>query len=243
MSILSRVTYQRTKGRSQRTCLTLSRNSPNQTGEYVVTLSSVWINNVAVVGFEKTPTKRLIISTKTQRRAGRPAKRWEDDLNEFVKDEETEATQSDDLKNNNTCLIAAENVYGWEKKGRQYARNVIDGRRTQPNLHQQHDITSNDITTITAATRRRPSALRRCARRVATTSSHVSEAGGHHTYPVPCQFLDRAVDVPVWQRQRRPSTLRMTYHAQCTEVYEHERRVACAYQYTFPSDSSPACKD
>ena len=36
-------------------------------------------------------------STKTQRRAGRPAKRWEDDLNEFVKDEETEATQSNDL--------------------------------------------------------------------------------------------------------------------------------------------------
>ena len=37
----------------------------------------------------------LIISTK--RRAGRPAKRWEDDVNEFVKDEEIEATQSNDL--------------------------------------------------------------------------------------------------------------------------------------------------
>ena len=40
----------------------------------------------------------LIISTKTHRRAEQPAKRWEDDLNEFVKDEETEATQSNDLK-------------------------------------------------------------------------------------------------------------------------------------------------
>ena len=41
----------------------------------------------------------LINPSTTQRRAGRPAKRWEDDWNEIVKDEETEATQSKDLKN------------------------------------------------------------------------------------------------------------------------------------------------
>ena len=44
----------------------------------------------------------LIISTRTQRRAGRPAKRWEDDLNEFVTDEETQTTRSDALKVNKT---------------------------------------------------------------------------------------------------------------------------------------------
>ena len=30
----------------------------------------------------------LVISTRTQRKAERPAKRWEDDVNEFVRDEE-----------------------------------------------------------------------------------------------------------------------------------------------------------
>ena len=47
---------------------------------------------------------------KNSRKAGGPAKGWEDDLNEFVKDEETEATQSNDLKNQN----------------RQCAKHVID---------------------------------------------------------------------------------------------------------------------
>ena len=40
----------------------------------------------------------LIMSTRSQRKAGRSAKRWEDDLNEFVKDEENQTTQSNDLK-------------------------------------------------------------------------------------------------------------------------------------------------
>ena len=41
----------------------------------------------------------LVISTRTQRKTGRQAKRWEDDLNEFVKDvkdAETETTRSFD---------------------------------------------------------------------------------------------------------------------------------------------------
>ena len=41
-------------------------------------------------------------SSNTQRRAGRPAKRWEDDLNDFVKAEATETAQSNDLKNDTT---------------------------------------------------------------------------------------------------------------------------------------------
>ena len=64
----------------------------------------------------------LIISTKTQRRAGRPAKRWEDDLSEFEKDAETEASQSEYLKNNNTWLITVKNIYEWEKKERRQTR-------------------------------------------------------------------------------------------------------------------------
>ena len=60
----------------------------------------------------------LVTSTKTQRRAGRPAKRWEDDVNEVVKDEETEASQSNDLKNNNTWLVVVQHVYEWEEESK-----------------------------------------------------------------------------------------------------------------------------
>ena len=49
-----------------------------------------------------------IQETRSQRQAGRPAKRWEEVLNYFVKDEETEATQSDDLRNNNSWLYYCE---------------------------------------------------------------------------------------------------------------------------------------
>ena len=41
----------------------------------------------------------LIISLRSQRKAGRPAKRWEDDQNGFVKDEEAQ-TQSNELQDN-----------------------------------------------------------------------------------------------------------------------------------------------
>ena len=47
-------------------------------------------------------------------------------MNDFVKDEETRATQSDDLKSNNTWLIVSKNVCDWEKKERQYAEHVTD---------------------------------------------------------------------------------------------------------------------
>ena len=36
------------------------------------------------------------------------------------------------------------------------------------------------------------------------------------------QFYDRAVDVPVWQWQRRPRARRMPYNTQYTHVYEKE---------------------
>ena len=68
----------------------------------------------------------LIISTRSQRKAGRPAERWEDDLNEFVTDEETQTTQGDDLKNNNTRLSAAKKIYEREMKEKRYTKHAID---------------------------------------------------------------------------------------------------------------------
>ena len=63
-------------------------------------------------------------------------------MNDFVKDEETEATQSNDLKNNKTLLFIAKNIYEWEKKERQYVTHVIDDGGTRYSKQQQHDITS-----------------------------------------------------------------------------------------------------
>ena len=49
-------------------------------------------------------------STNAQRRARILAKRWEDDLNDFVKAEATETAQSNDLKNDTTWFQAATNA-------------------------------------------------------------------------------------------------------------------------------------
>ena len=47
-------------------------------------------------------------------------------MNDVVKDEETEATQSNVPKNDNTWLITVKNIYEWEKEPRQYAQHFID---------------------------------------------------------------------------------------------------------------------
>ena len=49
----------------------------------------------------------LSIRTKACRAVGRPNKRWEDDINQFLKPEETEETEGNDLRNNDTWIWAA----------------------------------------------------------------------------------------------------------------------------------------
>ena len=96
---------------------------------------------------------KLIISTKTQRRAGRPAKRWEDHLNDIVKDEETEATQSNDPKNNSTRLVTAKKEHLQMVKERKTRRQTRYRRLRNPTeLKQQQDMTSKNITTPATAT-------------------------------------------------------------------------------------------
>ena len=98
-------------------------------------------------------------------------------LGEFVKDEETQTTQRNDLKNNNTWLTAAKNIYVWEKKEKQYTKHVIDDWGTLTPLNtttkyhseqQHHQQPHNDdedpvLFDPAGATerQRRPSALRR----------------------------------------------------------------------------------
>ena len=98
----------------------LTNNIPNQV-EAQKKLKWRQAMRVAVQNQEKwTPRAAewnpwLIISTRTRRKAGRPAKRCEDDLNEFVKDEETEAAHRNDLQNNNTSVLRRRSLDGKRK--------------------------------------------------------------------------------------------------------------------------------
>ena len=79
----------------------------------------------------------LIFSTRTQRKAGRPTKRWEDDLNEFVKEEEAETTQSKDLRNNNTGSLPREMLTNGKRKKNNTLNRVL--MNDEPSTTQHHD--------------------------------------------------------------------------------------------------------
>ena len=59
---------------------------------------------------------------KTNRPVGRPKKRWEDEINDFVKEEETEETKGNDQKNNDTWIHQAKKLEEWKKKEEEFAK-------------------------------------------------------------------------------------------------------------------------
>ena len=68
------------------------------------------------------------LSTKyeTYRAVGRPKKRWEDEINEFPKPEETETTRGNNIKNNNTRIKEAKNRERWRAIGNEYAKTAAE---------------------------------------------------------------------------------------------------------------------
>ena len=60
---------------------------------------------------------------KTNRKVGRPKKRLEDYINQFVKPDETEETRGSDLKNNDTWLKAAKDQQRWKDMEKDYKKN------------------------------------------------------------------------------------------------------------------------
>ena len=58
---------------------------------------------------------------KTCRAAGRLRKRWEDQVNDFFKPEETEATNGSDVKNNHTWIQVAKQGDKWKEKEYEFA--------------------------------------------------------------------------------------------------------------------------
>ena len=51
---------------------------------------------------------------KTNRSVGRPRKRWEDEINEFIQTEETEEYRGNDLKNNDSWLLQPKQQKVWK---------------------------------------------------------------------------------------------------------------------------------
>ena len=63
------------------------------------------------------------IEAKASRRVGRPKKIRKDDINQFVKLDETEEPRGSDLKNNDTWLKAAKGQKIWREMETDYTRN------------------------------------------------------------------------------------------------------------------------
>ena len=58
---------------------------------------------------------------KTQKTVGRPTKRWEDEINDFLRSEETEESRGNDLKNNDTWIKIAQNQRSWKQMESDFA--------------------------------------------------------------------------------------------------------------------------
>ena len=73
----------------------------------------------------------LDTSIKTRRQEGRPKRRWEDDLNEFLKIEETQEKTKYDLTHNNTWMSEAKNAKNGKtmKKTSQRYGSDLQGRK------------------------------------------------------------------------------------------------------------------
>ena len=62
---------------------------------------------------------------KTRRPVGRPKRRWEDDINEFFKPDETKGREKYDLTNNNSCMTEAEKCKEWKEKEEKFIKNSV----------------------------------------------------------------------------------------------------------------------
>ena len=64
----------------------------------------------------------LSIGCKASRAVGRPRKSWEDDINQFLKPEETEETKGNKLKNNDTSIMVAKDQKRWKDMEEDYIK-------------------------------------------------------------------------------------------------------------------------
>ena len=63
----------------------------------------------------------LSMKYKTYRAVGRPRKRWEDEINDFLRSERTEDVLNNDERNNNEWIMTAKDQKGWMKMENKFA--------------------------------------------------------------------------------------------------------------------------
>ena len=61
-------------------------------------------------------------SIKARRQVERPKRRWEDDLNEFMKTEEGHEKERYDLKNNNSWMKEIEDYKKWKENEEKFSK-------------------------------------------------------------------------------------------------------------------------
>ena len=61
-------------------------------------------------------------NTRARRQVGRPKRRWEDDLNEFMKTEEGQDGERNDLKNNNSWMKGIEDYKKWKENQEKFSK-------------------------------------------------------------------------------------------------------------------------
>ena len=64
---------------------------------------------------------------------GRPKRRWEDDINEFLKPEETKGKEKYDLTNNNSWMTEAKKYEEWKKKEEKFIKfgSIFPGSKSE----------------------------------------------------------------------------------------------------------------
>ena len=60
----------------------------------------------------------------TRRLVGRPKRRWEADINEFIKPGEVKERTKYDLMNNNSWMTEAKKCEEWKKKEETFMKNL-----------------------------------------------------------------------------------------------------------------------
>ena len=80
----------------------------------------------------------LSTTQQTNRPVGRPNKRWEDEINDFLKPEETEETKPDEKKKNDASIKTAKKREIWKAMESEYAKTAsVD--RTHSRRYSQQD--------------------------------------------------------------------------------------------------------
>ena len=85
-------------------------------------MASLPVERWAVKAADWNP--ELSTKNKTYRAPGRPERRWEDEINEFLKPEETETTTGNYMKYNSAWIKVAKNRGRWLTLEREYAKTA-----------------------------------------------------------------------------------------------------------------------